>query len=228
MTADPDGDAVTAGPTAEGITARPATADDLDVAARILVRAFPREFGLLFGSRQRVAEKVVAHVLRGDAPGGQGIWLAWNGDDAIGMMLLESPPQFRPRRSWRLAWHVAWRHVGLWGLPRLALALLLPRYAVGSGEVYVRAVGVLAEHRGRGAGTLLLACAEAWGRRHRKGRLGLHVHSENPRAHALYRRMGYVDRGCRPSLITWLVLRQRGTYYLTKSLRPPAEQGAPN
>lgn len=221
MTADPHGAPVTAGPTSDGIVARPATAADLDAAARVMVAAFPREFGLLFGVRQRVAEEAAAHLLRDDCPDGCGVWVAWDGDAVIGMMLLESPPELRPRRTWRLAWHVAWRHVGPWGLPRLALALLLPRYVVGPGEVYVRTIGVVAERRGRGAGTLLLACAEEWGRRHRKGRLALHVSSENPRAHALYRRIGYIDRGDRSSLTTWVLLRQRGTYYMTKPLHDP-------
>jgi ribosomal protein S18 acetylase RimI-like enzyme len=213
------GDAVTAGPTPDGIVVRLAEPSDLGDVARVLVAAFPREFHLLFGNRQRIAEEVTWHVLRCDYPEGRGIWVAWDGDRVIGAMLLESPPQFRQRRTWRLGWHVAWRHVGLSGLPRLALALLMPRYAVQAGEVYVRAIAVAAGHRRRGAGTLLLQCAEDWGRRHHKGWLGLHVNSENPRAHALYRRMGYVDRGYRSCLAAWITLRQRGSHYMTRALR---------
>lgn len=210
---------ITAGPTPDGIMARPATPPDLDHVARIFVAAFPREFRLLFGNRQRVAEEVVWHVLHCDYPGGQGVWVAHDGGNVIGMMLLDSPPQFRPRLPWRLAWHIVWRHVGLRGLLRLARALLMPHYAVRAGEVYVRAIGVAAGHRGHGAGTCLLHCAEEWGRRHHKGWLGLHVKSENPRAHTLYQRMGYVERGYRSSLVTWACLRQRGSYYMTKPLR---------
>lgn len=221
MRAEPGDDAVTAGPTPGGIMVRPAAPPDLDAAARVLVAAFPREFRLLFGRRQRVAEEVAAHVLYSDYPEGHGAWVASEDGRIIGLLLLESPPQVRQHRTWRLAWHVAWRHVGLWGLPRLAVALVMPRYTVQPGEAYVRAIGVLADHRGRGAGTRLLECAEEWGRRQGKRWLGLHVHSENPRAHALYRRVGYVERGYRPSFITWLVLRQRGTHYMTKPLRAP-------
>ena len=212
-------DAATASPTPDGIVARPAGPSDLGDAARVLVAAFPREFHLLFSSRQRTAEEVIHHLLCCDYAEGRGIWVAWDGERTIGAMLLESPPQFRQRHTWRLALHVAWRHVGLRGLPRLALVLLLPRYAPQPGEVYVRAIGVTPPYRGRGAGTLLLRCAEDWGRQHHKKWLGLHVNSGNARAHALYRRMGYADRGCRLSLLMWLTLRQRGSRYMTKPLR---------
>lgn len=222
--ADLGGEPITAGPASAGFVARPATADDLEEVARVFVSAFPQELRLLFGSRPRVAEGVLSHVFQCDHPGGRGAWVACLPDGAIiGMLLLESPPEFRQRYTWRLGWHVAWHHVGLWGLPRLALGLLLPRHAASPGEVYVRAIGVAAPHRGNGAGTLLLRCAEAWGRRHRKGWLGLHVSAENPRAHALYRRMGYTDRRYQSSLVTWIALRQRGATYMVKPLRESGE-----
>jgi GNAT superfamily N-acetyltransferase len=206
---------------AAGLVVRPARPRDLDAAARVLVAAFPSEFRLLFGPRQRVGEDVAAHVLHHDYPTRRGVWVACDGERIVGVMLLAAPPQLQSQPPWRLAWHVAWRHVGLWRLPRLALALLLPRYTVQRDEVYVRAIGVLAEERGRGAGTMLLACAETWARDHHKRWLGLHVHRENPGAHRLHQRLGYRERGYRASLITWILLQQRGAYYLRKPISTP-------
>jgi len=116
--------------------------------------------------------------------------------------------------------------VGLFGLPRLALGLLMPSYGTRAGEVYVRAIGVDARYRRRGAARLLLRCADAWGRRERKAWLGLHVHSENEGAHALYREAGFVDRGYRPSLVTRLALGQRGHYYMARPLRENGDRVA--
>ncbi|WP_109119582.1 GNAT family N-acetyltransferase [Azospirillum sp. TSO22-1] len=57
------------------------------------------------------------------------------------------------------------------------------------------ALGVLPQQQGRGAGTRLLAEAEAWARGRGLHRLELTVAAPNQRAHALYRRLGYRDEG---------------------------------
>ena len=56
-------------------------------------------------------------------------------------------------------------------------------------------LGVLPERQGRGVGTRLLAAAEAWVRGRGGHRLELTVAAPNLRAHALYRRLGFVDEG---------------------------------
>jgi len=218
VTTDPGSDRVTAGPTPGGIVARPATPSDLAAVAHIMVTSFPGEFRLLFDNRQDVAVEVMRHLLDDNYAQGDGAWVACDGERVVGMMLLDSPPGIHLGWTWRLAWHIAWQHVGPRGWPRLALGLLMPRYVARAGEVYVRAIAVAADYRGRGAGTLLLRCAEEWGRRHHKGWLGLHVNSENPRAHALYRRMGYRDGRYRSSPLMRIMLRQRGSYYMATEL----------
>lgn len=57
-------------------------------------------------------------------------------------------------------------------------------------------LGVLPEHQGHGVGTALLAAAEAWAAARSAHRLELTVAEPNVRAHALYRRLGFLDEGC--------------------------------
>lgn len=51
------------------------------------------------------------------------------------------------------------------------------------------------EHRGTGLAGQLLRAAQAWAGRSGVRRMLLHVHEDNPRAAALYRRLGYVPTG---------------------------------
>lgn len=52
------------------------------------------------------------------------------------------------------------------------------------------------ERRSRGVGTALIAAAEELARRRGRRRLGLAVADGNPRAAALYLRLGYQETGC--------------------------------
>jgi RimJ/RimL family protein N-acetyltransferase len=60
--------------------------------------------------------------------------------------------------------------------------------------VYV-AIGVLAQYRGKGVGTMLLTELECWARNHHIHRLELTVVADNQRALALYRKMGFEQEG---------------------------------
>lgn len=56
-------------------------------------------------------------------------------------------------------------------------------------------VAIRQSHVGQGIGTQLFVTMEAWARRRGVHRLQLHVASENERAIALYRKMGFVTEG---------------------------------
>ncbi|GAA4534402.1 GNAT family N-acetyltransferase [Amycolatopsis samaneae] len=61
----------------------------------------------------------------------------------------------------------------------------------------VNGLDVAADRRSRGIGSALLAAAEARARDRGHRRLGLGVDDDNPRAAALYLRLGYRETGCR-------------------------------
>jgi GNAT superfamily N-acetyltransferase len=52
------------------------------------------------------------------------------------------------------------------------------------------------ERRSHGIGTMLIRAAEALAAQHGHGRIGLGVDDYNPRAAALYLRLGYQETGC--------------------------------
>jgi RimJ/RimL family protein N-acetyltransferase len=64
-------------------------------------------------------------------------------------------------------------------------------------------IGVRAAHTGSGLGTAMLRAAERWARRRGLRRLELDVSVRNPRAHRLYRRLGFVEEGRRRD--TWVI-----------------------
>ncbi|NLU70995.1 GNAT family N-acetyltransferase [Streptomyces sp. HNM0574] len=73
------------------------------------------------------------------------------------------------------------------------VTVLVEKDSVDVVGVYVRP-----EHRGTGLAGQLFAAAEEWARPLRRigvRRMRLHVHEDNPRAEALYRRLGYVRTG---------------------------------
>lgn len=84
-----------------------------------------------------------------------------------------------------------------------------PRQAHG-GEF---GISVAREHRGRGVGTALIQALIAWAREAGIRRIEVHAHSNNPRALALYRRLGFEDEGLLRENVTW-----RGEYHDTHVL----------
>lgn len=84
-----------------------------------------------------------------------------------------------------------------------------PRQAHG-GEI---GISVARERRGSGVGTALLEALIAWARESDIHRLEIRAHSNNPRALALYRRLGFEDEGLLRHDVTW-----RGAYHDTHVL----------
>jgi RimJ/RimL family protein N-acetyltransferase len=71
----------------------------------------------------------------------------------------------------------------------------VPRTASCRGAVYIVAVGIREDRRGRGIGARLLAALEDWARARGAWRLELRVVVDNRRAQALYRRAGFEIEG---------------------------------
>ena len=76
---------------------------------------------------------------------------------------------------------------------RLGFAFLERRidYFTGRPHGHIGILAVAEGAEGRGAGTALMAAAEAWARGQRYGMLTLNVFEDNRRARALYERCGY-------------------------------------
>ena len=64
-------------------------------------------------------------------------------------------------------------------------------------------VGIREAHTGHGLGSAMLRAAERWARRRGVRRLELFVSTANPRAHRLYRRLGFVEEGRRRD--AWII-----------------------
>lgn len=64
-------------------------------------------------------------------------------------------------------------------------------------RVWVGAVYLGPEARGRGTADALMAAAEEWALEHGHDRVWLQVHEHNDRARAFYRRLGWVETGRR-------------------------------
>lgn len=92
---------------------------------------------------------------------------------------------------------IAWdprRHSDLLGLPgsiRAVLGLRLAAHRPAPGELYIDGIAVAAEARGQGIGTRLLDEIAAIARESRMRWVRLDVVDTNPRAQALYERLGY-------------------------------------
>ena len=118
----------------------------------------------------------------------------------------ERPPQVKPMRKAIAA-----------GLRRRTYALFVAdsgEALVGFCEAFgspfrrmahraVLVIGVREAHTGRGLGSAMLRAAERWARRRGLRRLELYVSTANPRAHRLYRRLGFVDEGRRRD--AWII-----------------------
>jgi ribosomal protein S18 acetylase RimI-like enzyme len=85
-----------------------------------------------------------------------------------------------------------WRTYGLSSVWRLALLATLES-TPSKGALYVESISVSATARGRGVGSALLARAHQLAIDSRLRCVELEVVDTNPRAHALYARLGYAD-----------------------------------
>lgn len=70
--------------------------------------------------------------------------------------------------------------------------------AMAEGTWYISAAALYPEFQGHGLGTVLIAEGEAMARAAGKSRVTLLVNNLNPRAHSLYRRLGFAEWDRRP------------------------------
>jgi ribosomal protein S18 acetylase RimI-like enzyme len=101
--------------------------------------------------------------------------------------------RFGPRSFYRPEAAVFLRRLGpLRGLVALAVFAGMASVHRRPDELYIDALAVAGEWRGRGIGSRLLAEAEAWAREQGLAGLRLDVVDTNPRARLLYTRCGFV------------------------------------
>lgn len=132
-----------------------------------------REPGIRYLAGQLNAEQVICAHQNGRVLGVVGFYSAGGG--AVGFSYPDLARQYsRTSAAWRT----------------LLLAILYRQPKAG--ELLLDGLSVAAEARGRGIGSLLLEEARAEAGRQGKGAVRLSVVDSNPRARALYERMGFV------------------------------------
>lgn len=137
-----------------------------------------RDTRLRFMARVYAADRIVAATRDGGLLGMMGLS---SGSGRYRGGLVDVPLDPRPFRD-LLGWGGAMRAVaGLW----------MADHRPTREELYVDGVAVVAEARGQGIGTRMMDEAAAIARENGKRWLRLDVISSNPRAQALYERLGY-------------------------------------
>ncbi len=175
-------------------TARP---EDADVAVELMYSAGPQAFEYGFSSPGQSARMFLRHCFES----GRGLFGCQNHTvvEARGEVLAIGSfysDQMYPALNRMLVWQMlqffplsAWPRVLYRGLQ---LQKLLP--APGRRSLYVANLGVLPSQRGRGIGEALLRRQHAQARQQGLHTCALDVASSNPRAQALYERLGYVQQ----------------------------------
>jgi ribosomal protein S18 acetylase RimI-like enzyme len=175
----------------------------MDGGAVVIRRALPRHllpagavlFDEAFSDKMRLAlpdrDKRIAFMERAYVP--DHIVVATRADEMLGMAGLSSGEgQYRggvmdipwdPRHFTDL---LGWR-----GAVRAVLGLRLAEHRPARDELYIDGVAVAAQARGQGVGTKLLDEVMAIARESGKRHIRLHVVDTNPRAQALYQRLGF-------------------------------------
>lgn len=107
---------------------------------------------------------------------------------------------------------------GVFAVIRAWIFDLIFQHHPEEGELYIDTVGVLAEARGKGVGSSLLRFCEIYAKEHHCKKLTLMVIYENPKAKALYERLGYTVVS---SHSLWLLKRSTGVsgaYFMEKKI----------
>jgi GNAT superfamily N-acetyltransferase len=176
---------------------RNAAPQDAASIARILAEAFPSLYNSTFG-RMGVAESASLlqalyereHLSLSDTR-----VCEVDGEIAAVMILHTGRPI--ARGTARSYWSLVVQRYGPLRAPRifaggvLANLMLDSRIPRAADLVYIEALAVAEQHRGKGLGSRLLADAEHWARAHGRRRLALHVLASNAGARRLYERTGF-------------------------------------
>jgi ribosomal protein S18 acetylase RimI-like enzyme len=204
--------------TASPVEIRPARMDDAYAVLLLHREAFADKLGAAFGHEQLdTGVAAMAEAWRRQGPSAlRGMLVAVVDNQVVGTTTL---------RTWEMgsddsgAAEIAFHQVlGTWGALRATYTLSLLDHMIGRDEGYITDVAVLSSYRRRGIARALLQRAEDDARGRRKRYLSLYVSASNQAAHELYLHLGYLDRKLRRSLMTALLLKQHGWYFMQKPL----------
>ena len=200
------------------INIRPAQMDDIYPILGLHREAFADKFGAAFGvnGMARGVEAMAEAWRRQGSAALRGMLVADADGQVIGTITL---------RTWEMggdntgAAELAFHQVlGSWGAIRSIFALSLLDHQIDRAEGYITDVAVLSSYRRRGVAQALLSRAEEEARIRRKRYLGLYVSAANEGARQLYRRIGFIERRVRRSLLASWILHQRAWIFMRKDL----------
>ncbi|MHA1673650.1 MAG: GNAT family N-acetyltransferase [Promethearchaeota archaeon] len=100
---------------------------------------------------------------------------------------------FHKKRFYKFTWDVLRKEFGFWGALGRSLVQKLSLEELQKDEIYIGAIAVSDAYRSKGIGTQLLSAVEKYAMENGFNFITLEVINTNPRAHALYESMGYVD-----------------------------------
>jgi GNAT superfamily N-acetyltransferase len=193
------------------LTVRLATPTDAASVAGILAEAFPGLYRSAFGGLEphRVVRLLTALYCAGSLSL-EATRVAERGGRVVGLAILHiGKPIGRGTAGtfWRTI-----REALPWGRRLRAFAgglaastMLSRRIPHAADLVYIEALAVAANERGKGVGSLLLQDAAEWALQRQRNRLALHVLSTNYRARRLYERVGFRPWTTRQSATTRIV-----------------------
>lgn len=151
--------------------------------AEIFWEAFGSKLGFTLGDAARgvplLAESFVP----------QHVFIALDGEQVLGVLALRDN---KGMDGIDISLELMMRHYGLSGLLRLIVMGLVFNTHANDGELWVDSIAVAAAARGRGVGTKLLEAAFQVAADGGYKTIGLEVVDQNPRAQALYERLGFV------------------------------------
>lgn len=204
---------------------RPATRDDLEAIAEILVEGFADKFRAAFGRRMDCAHRIVFRTLSTEAEGHRlgGLFVADYGGRVVGTIALRRRED--PEAPFWPATAILFEELGLLGGLRALFYLSLLDQPCRRNEAYISDVAVAAPMRRQGIGTALLLKAEEVARGWGKHAVVLDVSARNEPAIRLYRHLGYRQERRRTALLAGLLLGEACWLRLRKEL--PVRSDAP-
>lgn len=205
---------------------RPARPVDLPGIAAVLEDAFSDKMRIIFSNKPHEVRAVLEALYHGPVTRGyDGILVAERAGRIIGTLLIE-PMDFTPAELAAFE-RASVRELGLLRTLRAAFKLWVIglNHKPGPAEAYISDLGVVADCRDEGVGSLLLQRAEAWAREHHRTRLTLWVAANNERALHVYQKAGFTIVKTRRSLLTRLFFGIARWHLMEKRLaEPPATQ----
>ncbi len=201
---------------------RAARATDLPGIAAVLQDAFSDKMRVIFGHKPEDVSAALEALYQGPVMRGyDGILVAERAGRIVGTLLIE-PMQYTEAEMAAFE-RFSVRELGLLRTLRASFMLWVIglNHQPGDGEAYISDLGVAADCRGEGVGTLLMQSAEVWARRHQRDRLTLWTAESNGHARALYEKTGFTLARTRRSLLARLFFGIAQWHFMEKRLTEP-------